>query len=171
MGDKNTRALVISGALALTAVAVDKYAPMSAAFGRGLWVVVIGVWVFLGLRSEWGEKHILSARWNKRLTIPAPIVDEVAGWEGVDVDGRFFAWKGPKLFSLPNWDAVTPPAGLIESVRAAGMTPGYGMRHKLGRHLREGLQVFETDKKTFRRPVVEGDEAILLVRPSGKEPR
>ena len=46
-------------------------------------------------------------------------------WQGLELQGRYFAWSGPALHSLEDRPPVPTPAGLIDALRAAGMTPSY----------------------------------------------
>lgn len=95
------------------------------------------------------------------------------GWVGVAVGSRYFAWDGPALHTFPERPPIPTPAGLLDAIREAGFTPSYGTRDKLTRHLAAGrLQVFETDKRSFQRPVLgggSGEDQILLVRSSSVE--
>jgi len=92
-------------------------------------------------------------------------------WQCVQLQGRYFAWSGPALHSLDDRPPVPTPAGLIDALRAAGMTPSYGMRDRLNHHLAQGgHQLFETDRRTWRRELLySGDgRQILLVKAEGK---
>lgn len=90
-------------------------------------------------------------------------------WVGVQVGSRYFAWDGNGLHALEDRKPAPTPPGLLEAIRAAGLNPGYGRRERLEQKFRRGLlQVFETDKKSWRREVRGvGGEQVLLVRPSG----
>jgi hypothetical protein len=92
---------------------------------------------------------------------------------GVQVGDRFLAWEGPLLHTVPDWPSIPTPSGLIEGIRQAGWTPSYGVSEKLEEHLAAGRQqVFETDRKSFRRQVVgggKGESQILLVRRADSE--
>ena len=92
-------------------------------------------------------------------------------WQGVEIQGRYFAWSGPALHSLEDRRPVPTPAGLIDALGAAGMTPSYGMRDRLNHHLAQGgHQLFETDRRTWRRELLySGDgRQILLVKTERK---
>jgi hypothetical protein len=98
-------------------------------------------------------------------------IDELDAWSGVAVGNRYFAWDGPTLFSVDDRPPVPTPPGLIEAIKAAGLEPSYGVPHKLEAALGRGrLQVFETDRKSWRREVrgVRGEQ-VLLVRPEGAD--
>ena len=96
-------------------------------------------------------------------------------WDGLLVDGRFFAWSGPALHQVADRPAVPTPAGVEDALRANSMTPRFGRIENLKNHLAKGrLQVFETDQRTWRRALLlAGDgEQVLLVSetqtPKGK---
>ncbi|HEU0015171.1 MAG TPA: toll/interleukin-1 receptor domain-containing protein [Longimicrobium sp.] len=94
---------------------------------------------------------------------------ERAGWGGVQVEDRFFAWSGPELWMLADRPSAYPPAGLIDALRLADLVPRYGNRNRLTNHLAQGrVQVFETDRKTWKREIVNAAEPsqVLLVRPA-----
>lgn len=85
------------------------------------------------------------------------------GWIGVELGNRFFAWNG-SLDGLDDKDAFICPPGLTEALRAAGMTPTFGNVDKLQHHLADGrLQVFLTDRATWKRAVVNDGRQLLLV--------
>ena len=91
-----------------------------------------------------------------------------AGWRGVEIGNRFFAWDGPTIHDLKDRPGVPDPPGLTEAIRAVQMVPTFGIRAKLRQHLAQGrLQVYETDRGDWRREVIysaDGDQ-ILLVHP------
>lgn len=93
---------------------------------------------------------------------------EEAGWKGLELNGRYFCWDGPGLWGLPDRDAVLAPPGLLDALRAIQLIPSFGNRHRLTNHLAQGRkQVFETDRRSWRREVLDaGDEGqVLLIRP------
>jgi hypothetical protein len=93
------------------------------------------------------------------------------GWEGVDHDGSYFAWKGPNLRSLDDRNPVPEPPGLVEKIRERGLEPGYGLMRYLAGKLKSGrLQVFETDTRSWKRAVTAGGNTVLIVAPPGSEP-
>jgi hypothetical protein len=98
---------------------------------------------------------------------------EEDGWHGVELAGRYFAWRGP-LHSLDDRVPVQAPVGLEEALRATACIPCYGNPERLAHHLRRGrLQVFETDRRSWKRSVLQsaGDRAILLARPEASSDR
>jgi hypothetical protein len=89
-------------------------------------------------------------------------------WEGVRVGRRFFAWAGPTLHALPDRSPSPTPNEVLMAIRGAGYIPSYGVRAKLVHHLSEGaLQVYETDKRTWRREMITPPEGqLLMVKPA-----
>ncbi|GAC1457116.1 MAG: hypothetical protein PVSMB1_06820 [Gemmatimonadaceae bacterium] len=86
-----------------------------------------------------------------------------ADWTGVQLGSRFFAWDGP-LDGLDDKDALICPSGLPDALRAAGMTPTFGNVDKLEQHLADGrLQLFLTDRASWKRAVVNDGRQLLLV--------
>jgi hypothetical protein len=78
-----------------------------------------------------------------------------APWSLVEIAGRFFAWEGPVLHSLPDRPGIPEPAGLIDALREAGVEPSYALTEKLGDAFAKGRhQVFETDLRSWRRPIL-----------------
>ena len=105
------------------------------------------------------------------------IVEVVAGrrrddeeWVGVEVDGRYFVWDGPRLHALEDRRPVPAPRSAEDAVRRVGMIPSYGEYSRLRGHLAKGrLQVFETDRRhTWRKELVYAADGrqVLLVRPA-----
>lgn len=96
------------------------------------------------------------------------LADSSVAWEGVEVRGRYFAWDGPALHALDDRAAIPAPLEAIEAIRNAGHKPVFGVRDKLHKHQATGAQqVFETDKKSWRRELLQAaDGQILLVRPN-----
>lgn len=88
-------------------------------------------------------------------------------WRGVEADGRYFAWDGPNLHALDDRPPVPAPDRGIEELRKAGMVPSFGTRRDLFRSLSQGrMQVFETDRRSWRRALLHvGEDQVLLVRP------
>jgi hypothetical protein len=83
-----------------------------------------------------------------------------AGWEGVEVDGDYYAWRGP-LRGLRDYEAEAEPPGLLEAIRLRGLEPGWARRDRLATGGRR--QVFATDRLTYRRPIAHGGELFLVV--------
>lgn len=95
--------------------------------------------------------------------VGAEKLSKAEGWVGIEQGSRFFAWDGP-LDGLDDKDAVVSPPALPDALRASGMTPGFGNADRLQQHLADGrLQVFLTDRATWKRPVVNDGKQLLLV--------
>jgi hypothetical protein len=89
-------------------------------------------------------------------------------WQGVEIRGRYFAWDGPKLHALDDRPPIPAPLEAIEAIRNAGHKPVFGLREKLYKHQATGAQqVFETDRRSWRRELLQtSDGQLLLVRPN-----
>lgn len=87
-------------------------------------------------------------------------------WQGVEWEGRFFAWKGKTLHSHEDRDPVQATDGLLDVIRKFGYIASFCNKDNLGRALgNDGrCQVYETDRRTWRRQVLRGVQ-FLLVRP------
>ena len=95
-------------------------------------------------------------------------VPRTGEWEGVGLGDRYFAWSGPGLYGLEEWDpvSVTPP-GLSEALQTAGYKPSYTTPWNLEQSLGDGaLQVFETDGLKWRREVrgQRGEQVLLVTK-------
>jgi hypothetical protein len=95
------------------------------------------------------------------------LTDSYVEWQGVEARNRYFAWDGPTLHSLADRSPIPAPLEAIEALKAAGHKPVFGTRAKLLQHQADGLfQVFETDRATWRRELLQSpDGQVLLVRP------
>lgn len=96
------------------------------------------------------------------------LTDSQVDWEGVQVRGRYFAWDGPRLHALDDRAPIPAPLEAISALRDAGHKPVFGLREKLHQHQASGAQqVFETDRKSWRRELLQSsDGQLLLVRPN-----
>jgi hypothetical protein len=93
------------------------------------------------------------------------LADSDVDWQGVKVRNRYFAWDGPALHGLPDRTAIPAPQEAIDAIRKLGHKPLFGRHDKLPRLQTAGaLQVFETDRVSWRRELVM-DGQVLLVRP------
>lgn len=119
--------------------------------------------------AERADAEVLSAGVQSTVLLIEALAGRVSSrepWEGVEIDGRCFAWAGPALHSLNDRQPIPTPAGLPDVLRSAGMTPSFGMRDRLNHHFAQGgHQVFETDKRTWRREVLytsDGRQVLLV---------
>ena len=86
-------------------------------------------------------------------------------WEGVEFQGTFFAWAGP-LLQLDDKAAIPYPPQLVAVLRQRGLSVSFGNPEKLSHHFGRGrCQVFATDRKSWRRPVVKDQQLLLVARP------
>lgn len=87
-------------------------------------------------------------------------------WAGVVTGARYFAWDGPSLHALEDRTPIPAPEPAIGAIRQAGLTPFFGTKAKLRRYLARGdLQVYETDRRTWRRELLhapDGDQVLLV---------
>jgi hypothetical protein len=92
---------------------------------------------------------------------------EEGGWSGIELNGRYFAWGGPRLHVLADRSPVPMPPGLTDALKLAEMTVRIGSLRKLRSNFEKGwAQVFETDRTSFRRAVYQTDQNdILLAKP------
>jgi len=95
----------------------------------------------------------------------------LAGWIGVELGDRFFAWDGP-MFELKEDTPVPSSASITDAIREAGHEPVFGVpQDRLSAIAGGWKQVFETDRLRWRRQVVGGGGGqFLYVRPP-KKPR
>lgn len=89
-----------------------------------------------------------------------------SGWVGVEVGSRYFAWDGPRLHALEDRLAVPTPPALLEELKRIRMKASFGSKRSLRQYLEKGqLQVFETDRASWRKALLhDGDDLILIVR-------
>lgn len=86
-------------------------------------------------------------------------------WEGVELQGTFYAWAGP-LLGLNDKAGVECPTELSQVLKQRGLSVRFGDKNRLSHHYGRGRsQVFATDRKSWRRPVVSGKQLLLVARP------
>lgn len=85
-----------------------------------------------------------------------------AAWEGVQIQGAYYAWAGP-LLNLQDRDSVPPPPNLIQEIERRGFHVRWGNRDRLPHHVQRGLvQVFATDRESWRRAVEDRGRLLLV---------
>ncbi len=90
--------------------------------------------------------------------------EEVA-WEGIQLQGMFYAWAGP-LLDLQDLDSVPAPAGLLNEIQRRGLRPRWATLDRVTHHVERGLaQVFATDRTTWRRPVMDNNRPLMVGNP------
>jgi hypothetical protein len=95
--------------------------------------------------------------------------DSELTWEGLEFQGTFYAWAGP-LLALDDRDGVPYSPQLITLLEDRGMGVSLGNPEMLSDHFGRGrCQVFATDKKSWKRPVVRGRQLLLVRRPEDKK--
>jgi hypothetical protein len=88
------------------------------------------------------------------------------GWKGIEVGTVFYAWDGP-LTNLEDFKPEPEPPGLLDALRQQGLTCGWANRDKLARRgLGERLRVYATDRRKWRREIVNGDTVLVVSGPS-----
>ena len=92
--------------------------------------------------------------------------DNEPAWEGVALQGMFYAWAGP-LLRLKNCDPVPAPAGLLEQIRQRGLTPRWATSGNVGHHVERGLaQVFATDRELWRCAIMDRGRSLMVGNPN-----
>jgi hypothetical protein len=83
-------------------------------------------------------------------------------WEGVTLDGAFYAWSGP-LIQMQDRDDAVAPQGLMAALRDRGADPAWATR--LDRAVERGsLQVFATDRRSWKRAIASGLGKLVVRR-------
>ncbi len=83
-------------------------------------------------------------------------------WEGIELQGVFFAWDGPFL-GLDDKKGIPAPAGLLGQLEEHSLSMRWANEDSLPRHIEKGrYQVFATDRKSWRRPVKRGRQFLLV---------
>jgi hypothetical protein len=123
--------------------------------------------VFAALGAQLDDPEGFASR-IRELSRESDADAKMKGWSGVTVGNRYFAWDGPTIHELSDRPGVPAPPELPEAVRGEQMVPSFGLRSKLAHHFGRGrLQVFETDRKGWRREVIYAadPDQVLLVHP------
>ncbi len=70
------------------------------------------------------------------------------------------------LLNLQDHDPVPAPAGLLDEIRRRGLQPRWARLDRLPHHVERGLaQVFATDRRIWRRPVIDRGRPLLVGNP------
>ena len=110
-----------------------------------------------------------TARITQQAAETVPTGGDEAAWEGVQIQGVFYAWSG-SLLSLEDREPVPPPAGLLKEIERRGLTPRWATLNRISHHIERGLaQVFATDRKTWRRPVVDRNRPLMVGKASSRD--
>ena len=85
-----------------------------------------------------------------------------AAWEGVHVGGIFYAWAG-SLIALEDRAPTHLPPDLLKEIERRGLKPRLVYEDRIADHIRRGrAQVFATDCKIWRRPVVSHNSLLMV---------
>lgn len=85
-----------------------------------------------------------------------------AAWEGILIGNVHYSWAGP-LLSLEDREPVPAPADLIKEIERRGLKPRWATMKNLNNHVERGLaQVFATDQKIWRRPVLDHNRPLMV---------
>jgi hypothetical protein len=88
--------------------------------------------------------------------------EDEAAWECIKIGGDFYAWAGP-LLALEDRDPISPPTGLLEEIERRGLKPRWANTNRMSHHIERGLaQVFATDRKTWRRPIIDQNRPLMV---------
>ena len=110
------------------------------------------------------------AQFELRAAVGVPAGLNEAAWEGIEVDGDFYAWAGP-LLNLADREPVPPPPGLLDEIARRGFTPRWANLNNVAAHVERGLaQVFATDRRTWRRPVSDRGRVLMVGNPNVRRP-
>ncbi len=91
---------------------------------------------------------------------------ETEPWKVVQVGQRFFAWDGGLLYSLDDRKPIIAPPEAIQAINDAGHHTSYCSKERIQTKLAQGArQVYEPDKREWRRELTHGIENhVLIVR-------
>jgi hypothetical protein len=88
-------------------------------------------------------------------------LDEGA-WEGIYLQGVFYAWAG-HLLNLEDREMMPPPIGLLDEIKRRGLVPRWCNPDRVGKHIERGLsQVYATDKNNWRRPIMDNRRPLMV---------
>ena len=110
------------------------------------------------------KAHLTVETASSARNIPSPDYSEPR-WEGVEFQGTYYAWAGP-LLAMEDRAAVPHSPLLIKALENVGVRVSFGNPEMLSDHLGRGrCQVYATDKKRWRRPVMRGRQFLLAQPP------
>jgi len=118
--------------------------------------------VFKTLGLPLAEPELVVAQFADQAAAAIVTGEDEAAWEGIQVGDVFYAWAG-SLLALEDRDSVPPPAGLLKEIEKRGLKPRWANMNKMSHHIERGLaQVFATDRKTWRRPVIDQNRPLMV---------
>lgn len=120
--------------------------------------------VFKALGLPLAEPEMVVAKFAKEAAVPVITGEDEAAWEGVQVGNVFYAWAG-SLLALEDKAPVPPPAGLLKEIETRGLKPRWANKNRMSHHAERGFaQVFATDRKTWRRPVIDQNRPLMVCK-------
>jgi hypothetical protein len=118
--------------------------------------------VFKTLGLPLAEPQLAVAKFADQAATAVVAGEDEAAWEGVQVGDVSYAWAG-SLLALEDRDQVPPPAGLLKEFERRGLKPRWANKDRMSHHIERGLaQVFATDRKTWRRPVIDQNRPLMV---------
>ena len=120
------------------------------------------VTVFKSLGLPLTEPEIAAAKFADQAAKLVVTGEDEAAWEGIQIGDVFYSWAG-SLLALEDRDPVPPPAGLLNEIKRRGLKPRWANTNRMSHHIERGLaQVFATDQKTWRRPVIDQNRPLMV---------
>jgi hypothetical protein len=118
--------------------------------------------VFKTLGLTLAEPELVVANFADQAAAVIVTGEDEAAWEGIQVGNDFYAWAG-SLLTLEDRGPVPPPDGLLKEIERRGLKPRWANMNKMGHHIERGLaQVFATNRKTWRRPVIDQNRPLMV---------
>lgn len=119
--------------------------------------------VFRALDADLQDQADFAATMRRLGRGAAEAARSEAGWQGIDLNGTYYAWDGP-LSGLPDYDAEPEPDGMVDALRGRGLVPRWTRPENVSTHRTRGKgQVFATDRLTYRRAIINGRDLVLIV--------
>jgi hypothetical protein len=120
----------------------------------------------LGGRPEDGQGFCAQVQRLARQAVETTALQQ--GWEGVQLEGRYYAWEGPNLDELAEHRPIPIPPNLERALIEKGLIPSYGLKRFLAQQLAHGRkQVFDTDRIRWKREIlypVDPDQVLFVRR-------
>jgi len=118
--------------------------------------------VFRALGLPLVEPELALIQFVKQAAATVVTGEDEASWEGIQVRGSFYAWAG-SLLDIEDRDPVAPPVDLLKEIERSGLKPRWVNKDNINHYIERGLsQVFATDRKTWRRPVIDRNRKLMV---------
>lgn len=118
--------------------------------------------VFNALGLPLTDPELAAAKFADQASMAVVTGEDEAAWEGIQVSDVFYAWAG-SLLALEDRDPVPPPASLLKEIERRGLKPRWANKNRMSHHIERGLaQVFATDRKIWRRPVIYQNYPLMV---------